>query len=69
MNTVLGNLKASPSEARDASGFSRHTERHLSAIAYRFNRRFDLHALPNRLLVAATLGGPRSERYTRMDED
>lgn len=69
VNRVLGNLKTSLSEACDALGFSRYTERYLSATAYCFNRRFDLHALPNRLLVAATLGGPRFERYTRMDED
>lgn len=69
VNRVLGNLKTSLSEACDALGFSRYTERYLSATAYCFNRRFDLHALPNRLSVAATLGGPRFERYTRMDED
>jgi transposase-like protein len=58
VNTVLGNLKTSLSGAYHSFGFSKYAERYLGAIAYRFNRRFDLHALPNRLLVAAALCGP-----------
>ena len=38
----------------------------LGAITYRFNRRFDLHALPGRLLAAAVATGPRPERRIRM---
>jgi len=57
VNTVLGNLKTSLSGAYHSFGFSKYAERYLGAIAYRFNRRFDLHALPNRLLVAAALCG------------
>ena len=53
VNTVLGNVKTSLSGAYHSFGFSRYAERYLGAIAYRFNRRFDLHALPARLLVAA----------------
>ena len=49
VNTVLGNVKTSLSGAYHAFGFSKYAERYLGAIAYRFNRRFDLHALPNRL--------------------
>ena len=45
-----------------------HAERYLGAITYRFNRRFDLHALPNRLLVAALATGPRPERWIRVAE-
>jgi len=58
VNTVLGNLKTSLSGAYHSFGFSKYAERYLGAIAYRFNRRFDLHALHNRLLVAAALCGP-----------
>ena len=57
MNTVLGNLKTSLSGAYHSFGFSEYAERYLGASAYRSNRRFDLHALPNRLLVAAALCG------------
>ena len=39
----------------------KYAERYLGAIAYRFNRRFDLRALPIRLLVAAVACPPRPE--------
>ena len=68
VNTVLGNVKTSLSGAYHAFGFSKYAERYLGAITYRFNRRFDLHALPNRLLVAALATGPRPERWIRVAE-
>ena len=68
VNTVLGNVKTSLSGAYHAFGFSKYAERYLGAIAYRFNRRFDLHALPNRLLVAAVASEPRPERWIRTAE-
>ena len=68
VNTVLGNVKTSLSGAYHAFGFSKYAERYLGAIAYRFSRRFDLHALPNRLLVAAVATGPHPERRIRMAE-
>ena len=68
VNTVLGNVKTSLSGAYHAFGFSKYAERYLGAIAYRFSRRFDLHALPNRLLVAAVAAGPHPERWIRMAE-
>jgi hypothetical protein len=43
VNTVLGNVKSSLSGAYHAFGFDKYAERYLGAIAYRFNRRFDLH--------------------------
>lgn len=39
------------------------------AIAYRFNRRFDLQALPTRLLVAAVTCAPRPEPWIRRVAD
>jgi hypothetical protein len=68
VNTVLGNVKSSLSGAYHAFGFNKYAERYLGAIAYRFNRRFDLHALPNRLLVAAVVSGPCPQRWIRMAE-
>lgn len=68
VNTVLGNLKSSLSGAYHAFGFDKYAERYLGAIAYRFNRRFDLHALPNRLLIAAVASGPRPQHWIRMAE-
>ncbi len=58
VNTVLGNLKTSLSGAYHGFGFNKYAERYLGAIAYRFNRSFDLHELPNRLLVAAVACSP-----------
>jgi len=68
VNTVLGNVKSSLSGAYHAFGFDKYAERYLGAIAYRFNRRFDLHALPNRLLVAAVTTGPHPGRSIRLAE-
>jgi hypothetical protein len=68
VNTVLGNVKSSLSGAYHAFGFNKYAERYLGAIAYRFNRRFDLRALPSRLLVAAVAAGPHSARSIRLAE-
>jgi transposase-like protein len=68
VNTVLGNLKTSLSGAYHSFGFSKYAERYLGAIAYRFNRRFDLHALPNRLLAAAALCGSCPAQRSRSAE-
>jgi hypothetical protein len=65
INTVLGNLKTSFSGAYHSFDFSKYAERYLAAIAYRFNRRFDLQALPTRLLVAAVVCPPRPESWIR----
>ena len=68
VNTVLGNLKSGLSGAYHAFGFDQYAERYLGAIAYRFNRRLDLHALPSRLLVAAVAASPCPARSIRMAE-
>ncbi|TSA04689.1 MAG: IS1595 family transposase, partial [Methylococcus sp.] len=41
---------------------------YLGAIVYRFNRRFNLRELPNRLLVAAIVMGPCSRASIRSPE-
>ena len=53
VNTVLGNVKTGTNGAYHAVDFAKYAERYLGAIAYRFNRRFRLDTLPQRLLVAA----------------
>jgi hypothetical protein len=65
VNTVLGNLKTGFSGAYHSFDFGKYAERYLGTIAYRFNRRFDLRALPTRLLAAATACGPRPEPWIR----
>ena len=69
VSTVLGNVKTSLSGAYHAFDFGKYAGRYLAAIAYRFNRRFQLKTLPERLLVAAVATGPRSEAWLRMAED
>jgi hypothetical protein len=69
VNTVLGNVKTSLSGAYHAFDFSKYAHRYLAAIAYRFNRRFQLSTLPQRLLVAAVATGPRPEAWLRVAED
>jgi transposase-like protein len=64
-NTVLGNVKTGTTGAYPAFDFAKYAERYLGAIAYRFNRRFRLDILPQRLLVAAVAIGPRREAWLR----
>jgi transposase-like protein len=69
VNTVLGNVKTSLSGAYHAFAFSKYAHRYLAEIAYRFNRRFHLKTLPERLLVAAVAIGPRPETWLRLAEN
>jgi transposase-like protein len=68
INTVLGNLKTSLSGSYHAFDFRKYAARYLAAFTYRFNRRFDLNTLHQRLLVAATRCGPHPQRAIRMAE-
>ena len=68
VNTLLGNVKTSLSGAYHAFEFGKYAQRYLGAIAYRFNRRFELRALPHQLLVAAVASGPRTEDWLRVAE-
>ena len=68
VNTILGNLKTSLGGAYHAFDFAKYGTRYLAAFAYRFNRRFDLKHLPQRLLVAAVTIGPRTAPWLRQAE-
>jgi transposase-like protein len=65
VNTLLGNVKTSLSGAYHAFNFGKYAERYLAAIAYRFNRRFRLDTLPQRLLIAAICCSPYPESRIR----
>jgi transposase-like protein len=69
LNTILGNLKTGFGGAYHAFKFAKYGTRYLAAFAYRFNRRFHLDTLPNRLLVAAATIGPRPARWLRQAEE
>ena len=66
INTVLGNLKTSLSGSYHSFGFRKYAAQYLGTFAYRFNRRFDLKTLPQRLMVAAAQCGPHSQRSIRV---
>jgi hypothetical protein len=65
VNTVLGNVKTGLAGAYHAFAFGTYATRYLGAIAYRFNRRFKLDTITQRLLVAAAAIGPRPEEWLR----
>lgn len=68
VNTVLGNLKTAISGTYHAFDFSKYGHRYLAEAAYRFNRRFDLAAMPARLLRAAAITAPWPEPQLRLAE-
>lgn len=68
INTVLGNLKTSLSGCYHAFNFRKYAARYLAAFCYRFNRRFDLRTLHQRLLIAAAGSAPQPLRSIRLAE-
>ena len=68
INTVLGNLKTSLTGSYHAFDFRKYSARYLAAFTYRFNRRFDLSTLHQRLLVAAARCGAHPGRTIRLAE-
>lgn len=65
LNTVLGNLKTGLSGAHHAFAFRKYGHRYLADAQYRFNRRFRLADMPNRLLVALIQTNPRPAKDLR----
>lgn len=65
VNTILGNLKTSLSGSYHAFDFQKYAARYLAAFSYRFNRRFDLRTLHQRLLIAAATTTPQPLRALR----
>jgi len=69
INTTLGNLKTAIAGTYHAFAFSKYAHRYLAEFAYRFNRRFDLAGLTQRLVVAAATTKPHPEHRLRWAED
>ena len=65
---MLGNLETSLTGSYHAFDFRKYAARYLAAFAYRFNRRFDLATLHQRLLLAAVHCGPHPEGSVRLAE-
>lgn len=66
INTILGNLKTSLSGCYHSFDFRKYAARYLAAFCYRFNRRFDLRAMHQRLLTAAVGSAPQPLRSIRL---
>ena len=66
INTILGNLKTSLSGSYHAFDFRKYAARYLAAFCYRFNRRFDLRTLHQRLLIAAVGCAPQPRRSIQL---
>jgi ribosomal protein L37AE/L43A len=69
VNTVLGNLKTAITGTYHAFKFAKYAERYLAEYQYRFNRRFDLDVLMQRLIRAAAHCKPVPIPVLRMAED
>ena len=68
MCSLLGNLETSFRGSHHAFAFRTYAARYLAAFAYRFNDRFDLATLRQRVLVAAVNCPPQPERTIRVAE-
>lgn len=66
VNTVFGNLKTSLSGCYHAFDFQKYAARYLAVFSYRFNRRFDLHTLHQRLISVAASTIPQPLRAIRV---
>jgi len=58
VNTTLSNLKTAISGAYHAVGFAKYAHRYLAEFQYRFNRRFDLRVIFERLAWVAARATP-----------
>ena len=58
INTVLSNLKTGISGTYHAFKFAKYAQRYLGEFQYRFNRRFNLRSILQRLVVAACTTKP-----------
>jgi transposase-like protein len=68
INTVLSNLKTSLSGTFHAFNFEKYGNRYLGGFCFRFNRRFNLAQMTERLLNAACCCVARPERVLRLAE-
>ena len=68
INTVLSNLKTSLNGTFHAFNFEKYGNRYLGGFCFRFNRRFKLAQMTERLLNAACCCGARPERVLRLAE-
>jgi transposase-like protein len=68
INTLLGNLKTSFSGTFHAFNFDKYARRYLGGYCFRFNRRFSMAAMTERIAKAVTCCIPCTERDLRVAE-
>jgi len=68
VNTLLGNLKTSLSGTFHAFNFDKYAKRYLGGYCFRFNRRFSLPAMTQRIANAVCCCIPCTERDLRVAE-
>jgi len=68
INTLLGNLKTSLSGTFHAFNFDKYARRYLGGYCFRFNRRFSLAAMTERIANAVCCCIPFTERHLRVAE-
>jgi uncharacterized membrane protein len=68
IDTLLGNLKTSLSVTYHAFAFEKYVDRYLAQVQYLFNRRFELSAILERLVIAACRTGRCPLRSVRAAE-
>ena len=68
VNTVLSNLKTAMAGTYHAVKFEKYAHRYLAEVQYRFNRRFDLRSILQRLTRVAAIAEPRTRGFIREAE-
>ena len=68
VNTVLSNLKTALAGTYHAAKFAKYAHRYLAEVQYRFNRRFDLRAILQRLVCIAVAAKPQTRGFIREAE-
>ena len=68
INTLLGNLKTSLSGTFHAFNFDKYARRYLGGYCFRFNRRFSMAAMTERIANAVCCCLPCTERGLRLAE-
>lgn len=68
VNTILGNLKTAISGTYHSFKAVKYASRYLAEVQYRFNRRFEMSEMLDRLFYAAVQTGARPEKWLRAAE-
>lgn len=68
VNTVLSNLKTAMASTYHAVKFGKYAHRYLGEVQYRFNRRYDLRSILQKLVRVAAAAEPRTRGFIREAE-